>query len=102
MSFHPYRRRLFLSVLLPYSLPPTPPSTPPTSTPSSNSSARSRPRHVYFRPRGPPANPQKGQSTDAVLQSAQQTLLRDPKTSHPFYWAAFGNVKGPRSRRVWR
>ena len=39
---------------------------------------------------------QKGQSVDASLQFAQQTLLKDRKTSHPFYWAAFVNVKGPR------
>jgi len=39
---------------------------------------------------------QTGQSVDASLQSARQTLLKDPRTSHHFYRPAFVNVKGPR------
>ncbi|MBI3922261.1 MAG: CHAT domain-containing protein [Armatimonadetes bacterium] len=42
------------------------------------------------------AGMQKGMPVEAAMQAAQLTLLKDPKTSHPFYWAAFVDVKGPR------
>ena len=30
-----------------------------------------------------------GLSKDEALRLAQITLMRDPKTAHPFHWAAF-------------
>jgi CHAT domain-containing protein len=42
------------------------------------------------------AGMQKGMPVEAALQAAQQTLLQDPTTRHPFYWAAFIEVRGPR------
>ena len=33
----------------------------------------------------------KGQSTAKALQQAEGTLHRQPSTSHPYYWAAFGS-----------
>jgi CHAT domain-containing protein len=31
-----------------------------------------------------------GEGPARALQQAQQALLRDPRFSHPYYWAAFG------------
>ena len=38
---------------------------------------------------------QQGATVEAALQQAQQSLLADPATSHPFYWAGFIAVRGP-------
>jgi len=39
---------------------------------------------------------QKGKTTEEALQEAQLALLKDKATAHPFYWAAFVAVRGPR------
>ena len=33
--------------------------------------------------------PSPGQPLAGALEQAQEKLMDDPKTSHPFYWAAF-------------
>ena len=34
-------------------------------------------------------NARPGQALAGALEEAQEGLMNDPKTSHPFYWAAF-------------
>ena len=38
---------------------------------------------------------QRGVTVEEALTEAQRSLLADPATSHPFYWAAFVPVRGP-------
>ena len=38
----------------------------------------------------------KGKTTEQALQEAQLTLLKNRATKHPFYWALFVVVRGPR------
>jgi len=37
-----------------------------------------------------------GQSIEESMALAQRSLMADEKTDHPFYWAAFVPVRGPK------